>query len=476
MVGANEPQPLIYLDQAASTHPPSAVLDAYRRFLEHSYANVHRGSHYLAQAAGDAFEAARERIRCFIAASGDDGSVILLGNTTQALDLAAHLMAPAKGVTLVSLMEHHSNDLPHRARGRVVHFVTLPDGTLDYDDLDRKLDQYDVKLVAVTGASNVTGDRPDVHRVARMAHARGARILVDGAQLLAHARIDVRPEGDPEHIDFLAAAGHKAYAPFGSSFLYAPRALCDAAPPSLPGGGTVAWVTEDAAFYRKSPARHEGGTPNVAGAVALGESLAFLARVGMESISAHERALAARALEGLRGIDGVTVLGHPDPDRRLGVISFTVDGTPHERVARLLDCEAAIAVRNGCFCAQPYLHRLLGLTDTSESRRRREAGDEGGLPGAVRASIGIYNDEEEIETLIEKVREIRDRSRRAASCARRPRACDGSGRVSDRPPSPTRRAGLHPGPATPGAPPARARPAPSGPPGRGWPRRIRAPR
>lgn len=411
VVGRDEPQPLIYLDQAASTHPPSTVLDVHRGFLEGSYANVHRSSHYLAQVAAGLFEGVRDRIRRFIGASGDGSTVIVLGNTTQALDLAAHVMESARGVVLVSVMEHHSNDLPHRARGEVVHFGTLADGTLDYDDLERKLREHDVKLVAVTGASNVTGDLPDVHRIARLAHAQGARILVDGAQLLAHARIDVRPEGDPGHIDFLAAAGHKAYAPFGASFLYAPRALCDSAPPRVPAGGTVAWVTEHAACFRSSPERHEGGTPNVAGAVALGESLRFLDQVGLDSIRSHERALTVLALQGLRAIDGVTVLGHLDPDSRLGVLSFTVEGAPHELVAGLLDCEAAIAVRNGCFCAHPYLHRLLGLADTSDLRRRREAGEEAGLPGAVRASIGLYNDEEEVLALLEKVRDIRDRCR-----------------------------------------------------------------
>jgi selenocysteine lyase/cysteine desulfurase len=252
----------------------------------------------------------------------------------------------------------------------------LADGTLDYADLERKLREQRVKLVAVTGASNVTGYLPDVHRVARIAHAHGARILVDAAQLLAHSRIDVGPEGDPGHIDFLAAAGHKAYAPFGSAFLHAPRGPCDAAPPYLPGGGTVAWVTEDDAFFKKSPERHEGGTPNIAGAIALGASLRFLEQVGVEAIREHEQALTAQALEGLQGIEGVTVLGHPDSTRRIGVVAFTVEGVPHETVATILDREAAIAVRNGCFCAHPYLRLLIGLADTSDARRRPRTPDQ----------------------------------------------------------------------------------------------------
>jgi cysteine desulfurase / selenocysteine lyase len=408
VLGRDEPQPLVYLDHGASTHPPRPVLDAYRDFLEHSYSNVHRGKHYLSQIATDHFEHVYDDIRRFLSARGDASTVILLGNTTQALDLASHVMAGVDGVTLVSLMEHHSNDLPHRRRGPVVHFGVREDGSLDEEDLERKLVQHRVKLVAVTGASNVTGYLPDIHRIARMAHLHGARILVDAAQLLAHQRIDVRPPEDPGHLDFLAAAGHKAYAPFGSSFLFAPRDLCDAAPPYIPAGGTVVWVTEEDALYAKSPDLHQGGTPNIAGAIALGASLRFLEKTGMAEIREHERVLTERALNGLLAIEGVHVLGDPDPAHRLGVLSFTVEGVPHELVATILNCEAAIAVRNGCFCAQPYLHRLLGIEDTSDLRRRLEAGEGEALPGAVRPTLGIYNTEQEVEELLRMVHLIRD--------------------------------------------------------------------
>lgn len=409
VLGKEEPQPLVYLDHGASTHPPAVVLETYKDFLEHSYANVHRGRHYLSQVATDRFEHVSQDILRFVGASAEGQAVILCGNTTQALDLAAHVMAGHDGVTLVSLMEHHSNDLPHRRRGRVVHFGVLPDGTLDYADLERKLAGERVKLVAVTGASNVTGYLVDVHRIARLAHRHGARILVDAAQLLAHARIAMRPREDPEHIDFLAAAGHKAYAPFGSAFLVGPTDLLDEAPPYIPAGGTVVYVTEDEAFFKKSPDRHEGGTPNIGGAVALGASLRFLEEVGMDAIRAHERALTEQAMEGLRAIDGVRVLGHPDPALRIGAVSLTIEDVPHEVVATILNREAAIAVRNGCFCAHPYLHKLLGLTDTTDLRRRLVAGEEVDLPGAVRPTFGIFNSEEEVERLVAMVRLVRDR-------------------------------------------------------------------
>ncbi len=410
VLGEEAPRPLVYMDHGASTHPPRPVLDTYQDFLEHSYANVHRGRHYLSELATDRFEHVSDDILRFIGAESDRRSLILLGNTTQALDLAAHVMARREGATLVSLMEHHSNDLPHRARGRVVHFGVTADGALDYEDLERKLAAGPVKLVAVTGASNVTGYITDVHRIARLAHARGARILVDAAQLLAHAPLSVLAQDDPGHLDFLAGAGHKAYAPFGSAFLYGPRELFDEAPPYIPAGGTVVYVTEDEAFFKGSPDRHEGGTPNIAGAVALAAALRFLEQAGMAAVREHERALVEKAMAALARLDGVRLLGSPDPAARIGALALTIDGVPHELAASILNREAAIAVRNGCFCAHPYLHRLLGLEDTTELRRKLIAGEEVDLPGAVRPTFGIFNTEAEVDELLRMIRVIRDRA------------------------------------------------------------------
>jgi selenocysteine lyase/cysteine desulfurase len=410
VTGHEAPRPLIYMDHGASTHPPTVVLDTYKEFLESSYANVHRGRHYLSEMATDRFEHVTDDILRFIGGEGAPNAVILCGNTTQALDLGAHIMAGRSGETLVSLMEHHSNDLPHRARGPVLHFGVLDDGTLDYDDLEAKLGGREVKLVAVTGASNVTGYLPDIHRVARLAHRHGARIMVDGAQLLAHAPIDVRPDDDDGHIDFLAGAGHKAYAPFGSSFLFGPRDLLDDAPPYIPSGGTVIYVTENEAYFKASPERHEGGTPNIAGAVAFAAALRFLEDIGMEEIRAHELVLVERAMDGLAKLDGVRLLGHPDPTIRIGALALDIEGVPHELAATILNREAAIAVRNGCFCAHPYLHRLLGLEDTAELRRRLAAGEDVELPGAVRPSFGVFNTEEEVDEMVRMIGVIRDRA------------------------------------------------------------------
>jgi len=408
VLGKTEPVPVIYFDHGASTHPPQPVLDTYINFLQHSYSNVHRGKHFLSQIATDYFEHVSGDILQFIGADADENTIVLTNNTTSALDVAAHIMGSVEGITLVTLLEHHSNDLPHRRRGEVVHVEILHDGTLDYADLETKLRAHKVKLVAVTGASNVTGYMPDLTRIARLAHAHGAKILVDGAQILAHVKIDVLPNDDPGHIDFLAAAGHKAYAPFGSAFLFGPKNILDAAPPYIPGGGTVVFVTGDEAYFSKSPDRHQGGTPNIAGAIALSASLKFLQSIGMENIREHERQLTEYALAKLSAIEGVHVLGNPDPALRLGVISFVIDDVRHDLASVILNQEAAIATRNGCFCAQPYLQRLLSI-DTNELRRRLFAGQAVDSPGAVRATFGIFNTHEEADELIRMVQLISER-------------------------------------------------------------------
>jgi selenocysteine lyase/cysteine desulfurase len=331
--------------------------------------------------------------------------VILTSNTTTALDIASYLMGNTEGATLVSNMEHHSNDLTHRRKGEVLRILVCDDGTLDYDDLESKLKNNRVKLVAVTGASNVTGYMPDIHRIARMSHEHGAKILVDGAQLLAHHSIDMRPNDADDHIDFLAAAGHKMYAPFGAAFLVASCDAMNAMPPYIPGGGTVEFVTYDDALWVKGVERHCGGTPNIGGVIALGASLKWLAGIGMDWIRQHELELLKHVEGGLRQIEGVTILGNIPADQKLGVLPFNVRDLHHEDVSWFLNDEFGIATRNGCFCAHPYLTQLLKLEhqDAEDIRRKIAAGEEVILPGAVRATIGIFNNEEDMDKLVEAV-------------------------------------------------------------------------
>jgi len=399
ILGTGERQ-LVYLDHAASTHAPESVLDAFVGFVKHEYANIHRGTHHLSRKATERFEEAYRTVAGFIGADLSRDAVCFTTNTTHAIDLASHTMAHLPGKVVTTEMEHHSNELPHRRRGEILRTRISDDGLVDLNHLEELLKKNQVKLVAMTGAANVTGLMPDLGAVARMAHAHGAKLLVDAAQLLAHKKIDVKPFDHPEHIDFLAGAGHKAYAPFGAGFLYGPRDLFDAAEPYLQGGGTAVRVTPDSAEYLLSPDRHQGGTPNIAGVVGMARAIQFLGAIGMQAVREHEVILTRRALEGLRSMGGITIYGKPDADARLGVISFNVDGVSDMLTAAVLSEEGGLAVRNGRFCAHIYMDRLLRIAH----------GDLESIPtGAVRASFGLYNTESDVDRLLEQIQHVRDR-------------------------------------------------------------------
>jgi selenocysteine lyase/cysteine desulfurase len=407
--GEDAPQPIRYFDHGASTHPPRVVLDAHHEFLEKFYANIHRGHHNLSMIASDLFDRVTETVSRYVGADPARQTVYLTTNTTSALDLAAYAMSYVDGVVLTTVLEHHSNDLPFRARGETVMVGMNDDGTLDLADLEHQLETRPVKLVAVTAASNVTGWMPPVHDIARLAHAHGAKICVDGAQILAHHPIDLEPN-DPERcIDFFAAAGHKAYAPFGSAFLVAPTAFMDSLPPYRPGGGAVLAVTEHDVVWTTGQDRHLGGTPNIPGAIAMARALDFLTDIGLPAIRHHELELTRKTLSALASMDGVDVYGPLDPESRLGVVSFNIEGVHHDLAAAILNNEGAIATRNGCFCAHPYLHLLLKVGDVSDLVERLRNGQETELPGAIRVSMGVYNTEAEVDFMLEWVRRIRDR-------------------------------------------------------------------
>lgn len=397
-----EERPLVYLDHAASTHAPRSAISAYVDFLEHEYSNVHRGTHLLSRRATARFEEAHGRVAQFIGAELEHGAICFVTNTTQAIDLASHVMAHVPGIVVTTEMEHHSNELTHRRRGDVLRVRIGNDGILELGHLEEILRRERVKLVAVTGAANVTGLLPDLKAITRLAHEHGALVLVDAAQLLAHHSIDVKPFDHPEHIDFLAGAGHKAYAPFGAGFLYGPRKVFDAAPPYLPGGGNAARVTETTVEFLPAPDRHHGGTPNIAGVVGLTSALDFLQAIGMDAVRRHEVELTRKAILGMQALGGITIYGCPDAEARLGVISFNVEGVSELMTAAILSEEGALAVRNGRFCAHIYMDRLL----------RIHHGDGGGeMPsGAVRASFGVYNDESDVDRLLEHLKKVRDRT------------------------------------------------------------------
>ena len=406
VLGTGE-RPLIYLDHAASTHAPTSVLRGYTEFMEREYANVHRATHLLSRKATERFNEAYGVVAEYIGADLKRGCVCFTANTTQAIDLCSHVMADRPGKVITTEMEHHSNELPHRRRGTVLRARVDERGELDLDHLHELLRRNEVKLVAVTGGSNVTGVMPDLRAVAKMAHENGALVLVDAAQALARCSIDVRDFDDPEHLDFVVGAGHKAYAPFGAGFLYGPRALLDEAPPYIPGGGVSTQVSARSAEFLPAPDRHQGGTPNIAGVVAMSRALQFIQSIGLDEVRRHEVMLTAQVLKGMQEMGGVTVYGPPEPERRLGVVSFNVQGVSDLLTAAVLSEEGGIAVRNGRFCAHIYVDKLL-QQDAAHRMAASARSSGSGKPGAVRASVGLYNDASDVDRLLEFVKRVRD--------------------------------------------------------------------
>jgi len=396
----------VNLDNAASTPPFTGVLKTVNRFSRW-YSNVHRGVGFKSRLSSHAFEAARDTVARFVRATPSD-VVLFCRNSTHAINhVAQRVDLSGRPVVLVSSMEHHSNDLPWRRAGQVVHIELDAAGRINEDHFRRLLHQYGprIGMVAVAGASNVTGIINPIHRYARLAHEVGARILVDAAQLAPHRPIDVRPASDPEHLDFVVFSGHKIYAPFGVGVLVGPRRVFLENDPYEVGGGTVDFVNYGAVAWTGLPDREEAGTPCIVGAIALAAAIERIQEIGWAAIAGHESALTGLALRRMARIPGLTLYGDTDPARaeeRLGVMAFNLEGRPHALIAAILSHEWAVGTRSGCFCAQIHLKHLLGIDEASARKiqERTLAGDHRDGPGAVRLSIGIYNTGGDIDRIV----------------------------------------------------------------------------
>jgi len=403
----------VNLDNAASTPPLVDVVRAVEEFMPY-YSSVHRGTGFKSRLSTVAYDQAHEIIGRFVGADLATNTVIFGKNTTEAINkLAWRYPLGPDAVVITTQLEHHSNDLPWRPHAHVVHVRAFPDGRLDEADFDRLLQEHAgrVALVTVTGASNVSGYLQPIHRMARKAHAAGARILVDAAQLAPHRRVDMRPDDDPEHLDFVTLSAHKMYAPYGAGALVGPKAIFLNDPPEYRGGGTVDLVTLDEVVWAGVPDREEAGSPNVVGAVAMAVAARALMEVGMDAVAAHEERLIAYTLERLREVPGIRIYGETDPARageKVGVIPFNLDGLSHFLVAAILGYEGGIGVRSGCFCAHPYVVHLLQLDERRSQSWRTQAlaGDKSDMPGMVRASFGCYSDTSDVDRLVEMLQRI----------------------------------------------------------------------
>jgi len=374
--------PLVYLDSAASSQKPIAVIETIKRYYERDHANVHRGVHTLGSRATDAYEGAREKTARFIGAPSSEQIVFTRG-TTSAINLVA--WGYARSVLregdeiVVTPMEHHSNLIPWqqaaKATGAALKYVPLqPDGTISLTDVERTVTDR-TKIVAVTYVSNVLGVINPVKEIAAIAHRRGAIVLIDGAQSTPHMKIDV---ADLD-CDFYAFSGHKMCGPTGIGVLYGKKELLDRMEPVEFGGEMIDRVDLYDSTYKDPPYKFEGGTPIIAGAVGLGAAIDFLEQIGMDEIDRHDKQLAAYAAERLSRIEGLTIYG--PVKGRSGLVTFNLDGIHAHDVATVLDTEG-VAVRAGHHCCQPLMKWL-------------------NVNATARASFYLYNTEEDVDRLVD---------------------------------------------------------------------------
>ena len=395
-------RPYVGLDAAASTGALRQVADRVEAFLP-SYSSIHRGAGYKSQLATAAYESARDAAISFAGRQDRDDIAIICRNTTEAVNhLAYRLRLSRDDVVVTTVVEHHANLLPWSRVATCRYVECGPDGTFTAADVTAALELTPrPRLLTITGASNITGWLPPIDEIIVAAHGRGIPVAVDAAQLAPHRAL-------PAEADFVAWSGHKMYAPFGAGVLIGPREVFMDGDPFLAGGGAVDLVELGEVVWTDPPDREEAGSPNVVGAVALHAAIDALGEIGWPAIIDHDRHLAGLLREGLARIPGVRLLGPGQENDTLPVATFTVEGVSHALVAARLSAEDGIGVRHGCFCAHPYLMRLLGLTEDEVATYRDEVrrGDRSRMPGAVRASAGINTTEADVARLLAAVARV----------------------------------------------------------------------
>jgi cysteine desulfurase/selenocysteine lyase len=381
-------KPLVWMDNAATTQKPQAVIDALARFYERDYSNIHRGAHTLAARATEAYESAREKVRRFLGA-GSAEDVIFVRGTTEAINLVAKAWGRkhvgAGDEILLTQLEHHANIVPWQMLAREVgaRIVVAPindRGDVIMEEYARLLNPR-TKIVAFAHVSNALGTVLPAAEMIAAAHRHGVPVLVDGAQSVPHTRVDVLALG----ADFYVFSGHKVYAPAGVGALYATRAMQEAMPPWQGGGNMIQSVTFEETVYAPPPAKFEAGTPTIGDAVGLGAAIDWVDRIGIDTISRHEHRLTDYAMEGLATVPGIRLIG--TSPTKVSVLSFVLEGARVEDVGRYLDSEG-IAVRAGHHCAMPTMQRY-------------------GVTGTVRPSLAVYNTHEDVDRLVEALKRYR---------------------------------------------------------------------
>jgi cysteine desulfurase / selenocysteine lyase len=380
---------LVYLDNAATSQKPRAVIDAIVRYYEHLNANIHRGVHTLSMRATEAHDEARETVRRFIQAA-DASEIIFVRGATEAVNLVAETYGRANvgegDEVLISAMEHHSNIVPWQilCEEKRAHLRVAPindAGELELEAFEKLLTPR-TRMVAVAHVSNALGTVNPLRKIIQLAHAHDVPVLVDGAQAVPHMPVDVQALG----CDFYAFSGHKVYGPTGIGVLYGKEEVLAEMPPYQGGGDMISSVTFEKTTYNVVPYKFEAGTPDIAGAIGLGAALEYVGKLGMDRIAAHEHELLAYATEKVSAIDGVQLIG--TARERVGVVSFTLDGVHPHDLGTILDRDG-IAIRTGHHCAQPVMERF-------------------GVPATARASFAVYNTHEEVDALVDGIGKARE--------------------------------------------------------------------
>ena len=380
-------KPLVYLDNAATSQKPTAVIDAVADYYRKDNSNVHRGVHELSMRATDAFEEARRTMRAFLNAS-KTSEVVFVRGVTEGINLVAQSYGRARlsagDEIVVSHMEHHSNIVPWQIlceqTGAKLRVVPIDDsGAFMYDEFEALLGDR-TRIVAVGHVSNALGSVNPIQRIAAAAHDAGAIVVVDGAQSAPHMAIDVRALD----VDFYAVSSHKMYGPTGIGALYGREALLEEMPPYQGGGDMIRTVSFEKTEYNELPYKFEAGTPNIAGAIGMAAAAQYLSKVGLDAIAAHEHDLLEYATERFRALDGIRLIG--TAPEKAAVLSFVIDGVHAHDVGTVLDLEG-IAVRTGHHCAEPVMTRF-------------------GVPATARASFGLYNTRDEVDALVAGIQKV----------------------------------------------------------------------
>jgi selenocysteine lyase/cysteine desulfurase len=375
------------------------------------YGSIGRGFAQKSDHSTEVYEMTRDKVLEFVGANTTDYICAFANSATDGLNKLASALIDHEGmVVLTTRAEHHSNDLPWRHLCKVIYADVDELGRIKYDEIERLLSENKVDIVSITAASNVTGYVTDVHYVAKLAHAHGAKIVVDGAQIVAHRKFSMIGDTPDENIDYFAFSAHKMYTPFGMGAVVGPLDDMVNRMPKFYGGGTVKIVQDADVKYKDSPESYEAGSPNYAGVVGMANAMDVLEQVGFDAIAEHEKKLNSRLIAGLKKFDNVIIYGDSENiDDRVGVVSFNFEDINSYIMAVRLADVGGIATRRGAFCAHPYVWRLMGISD--EEAGTYENCIDMKTPGMIRVSFGIYNTEEEVDRFLEVLGKLIDETR-----------------------------------------------------------------